>query len=185
MSPSDAAKLDEIRERLKARGKGCGECTACCTLMRVDMAPIAPTHKPERTKCTHECKAGCSIYENKPDSCSAFMCLWLATQMFDAPMPARWRPDRIGGVVDVNAVGNMTIHLKHEAAFERTGPLRDMIKALLRVDTELYNTAFAILDRPSGNHLLFQRNGITQELVPCGVGEDGIKQYRTKFPGEA
>jgi hypothetical protein len=43
---------------------------------------------------------------------------------------------------------------------------------------------FVVLDRPSGNHLLFKANGSTQELVACGVGPDGLKQFRTKFEDE-
>lgn len=185
MTEEDAATIAEIQARLKAKGRGCGDCTACCTIMRVDMAPIAPTHKPERVKCTHECKAGCSIYENKPDSCTAFMCLWLATQLFDDPMPDRWRPDRVGAVVDVNELGVMTVHLKHEVAYEREGPLRDLLYYVTGADTQLFDSRFAVLDRPSGEHLFYHRNGTTEDLVPCGIGSNGLKQFRTKFPGEA
>lgn len=149
------------------------------------MTPVSATPKPERVKCTHECKAGCSIYASKPDSCTAFMCLWLASQLFEDNMPDKWRPDRVGAVVDVNPHGTMTAHLKHEVAYEREGPLRDMLLYLANNPTMLTNDLFVVLDRPSGSHRLFAANGTTQELVACGVGPTGLKQFRTKFPGEA
>lgn len=184
MIPEDAAMLAKVQGLLAMRGRGCGECTACCTIMAVDMSPVSPMQKPERTKCTHECRHGCSIYENKPDSCTEFMCLWLAMEMFDNNWPARWRPDRVGAVLDVNSIGNVTVHLKHENAWQKPGDLRDMLLYLANTRTPLTPHGRVILDRPSQNHLLFHRNGTTQELVPIGVGPTGLKQYRTKSPGE-
>lgn len=50
----------------------CGSCTACCTLMWVE-----ELEKPERVPCPHLCAKGCGIYETRPGSCGAFLCLWL------------------------------------------------------------------------------------------------------------
>lgn len=185
MRPEDAATLQLVRDRLAEKGKGCGECTACCTLLAVDMSPVSSIDKPERTKCTHVCKKGCSIYGHKPTSCSVFMCMWLATQIFDDEMPIAWRPDKVGCVVDVNELGVLTAHLKHEVAFERPGPLRDLLNYMTTVESPIHDARFAVLDRPSGNHLLYHKGGRTEELVACGVGPSGLKQFRTKFPGEA
>lgn len=185
MSPKDAETLQLVRDKLAEKGKGCGECTACCTLLAVDMRPVAQAPKPERVKCTYVCKAGCSIYGNKPESCTVFICMWLATQMFDDEMPERWRPDKVGAVVDVNELGVITAHLKHEVAFEREGPLRDMLNHMTTVESPIHDARFAVLDRPSGNHLLYHKGGRTEVLVACGIGPAGHKQYRTKFPGEA
>jgi len=185
VTPEDRAKLDEIQAIIKQRGKGCGDCSACCTIMGVEMEPIADAFKPERQRCGYERKCGgCSIYENKPDSCESFMCLWLASQCFDGGMPDKWRPDRVGAVLDLNPLGIMTAHLKHETAFERQGPLRDMLLWLSNVRNPLFSKNFIILDRPSGNNLLFRHDGITEELVPCGIGPTGLKLFRTKYPGE-
>jgi hypothetical protein len=185
-APDDVkrAKVDELHQRLKAKGRGCGTCQACCTIMRVDMEPVAPTHKPERTRCGHLCSAGCKIYDAKPESCSVFMCLWLAMELFDDRMLSEWRPDRVGAVVDVNEVGTITVHLKHENRWMRQGPLREMLLWLAQGQSMFNQNVFVVLDRPSGNHLLFKANGSTQELVACGVGPDGLKQFRTKFEDE-
>jgi len=186
-APDDVkrAKVDELHKKLTLMGRGCGTCQACCTILRVDMEPVAPVHKPERTRCGHQCKAGCSIYDAKPESCSVFMCLWLAMELFDNRMLKEWRPDRVGAVVDVNEVGTITVHLKHENAWQREGDLRDMLLWLAQGKSMFDQNVFVVLDRPSGNHLLFTAIGTTQELVACGVGPDGLKQFRTKYEGEA
>lgn len=185
MNAKDAETLQLVRDKLAEKGKGCGECTACCTLLAVDMTPVSATPKPERVKCTHACKAGCSIYEKKPDSCTVFICLWLATQMFDDEMPERWRPDKVGAVVDVNELGVLTVHLKHEVAYEKPGPLRDLLNYVTTANSALHDARFAVLDRPSGEHRLYHQGGRTEGLVACGVGPNGLKQFRTKFQGEA
>lgn len=184
MTPEDAAKIAGLQGRLKASGRGCGDCSACCTLMRVDMVPVAADHKPERTRCGYQCKSGCSIYEAKPESCTTFMCLWLAMELFENRMLREWRPDRVGAVVDVNEVGTITVHLKHENRWQRDGELRDMLLWLAQGKSMFDTNVFVVLDRPSGEHLLFKGDGTTEELVPCGVGPDGLKQFRTKFEGE-
>lgn len=50
----------------------CGECRACCTILRV---PDVPTEAQER--CQHECATGCSVYMVRPQPCRDFECLWL------------------------------------------------------------------------------------------------------------
>lgn len=185
-APDDVkrAKVDELHAKLKAKGRGCGTCQACCTQLAVDMAPVSPVNKPERTRCGHQCNVGCKIYDAKPESCSVFMCLWLAMELFDDRMLSEWRPDRVGAVVDVNEVGTITVHLKHENRWQRQGPLREMLLWLAQGRSMFDQNVFVVLDRPSGNHLLFKGNGQTQELVACGVGPDGLKQFRTKFEDE-
>lgn len=185
MSPEETEKLAVLHGRLKSLNRGCGKCTACCTAMAVDMTPVAAMSKPERVKCTHECAGGCAIYEDKPDSCSGFMCLWLAMELSDGRMPARWRPDRVGAVVDINSVGTLTVHLEKENAWEQPGYLRELILYLARAKTPFSQNKYVILDRPGGKHLLFHDTGRTQELVAIGLGPTGLRTYRTKFPGEA
>lgn len=63
--------------------RNCGSCTLCCTLTRVP-----ELDKAEGTKCRY-CEQGCSIYENRPESCRKFKCVWLADGL-----PLGLRPDR-------------------------------------------------------------------------------------------
>ena len=79
----------------------CGSCNLCCKVLG-----IAEINKPRDTWCPH-CDKGkaCRIYDTpaKPKECTAYNCLWLATQSLEDPtlrMPERFRPDRTKVVVD-------------------------------------------------------------------------------------
>lgn len=63
----------------------CGNCTECCTAVAVK-----ELGKTEFTKCTHADK-GCSVYLNRPVSCSKFQCVYLSSKW-----PKKYRPDKSG-----------------------------------------------------------------------------------------
>lgn len=66
--------------------KTCGSCGMCCKLMHI------PTlQKPKHTWCPkYVMRSGCSIYDDRPAECAAFLCLYLtAPDLSDA-----WRPDK-------------------------------------------------------------------------------------------
>ena len=68
----------------------CGECTLCC------LVPAVPEiAKPINTMCKF-CDKGCTIYEDRPDSCRAFDCAWLMGAM-DEDM----RPDKSHVVIEI------------------------------------------------------------------------------------
>jgi len=65
----------------------CGSCTACCTIIGVK-----ELNKERWTKCVHE--AGCcEIYEDRPQSCRSFHCMWLSGYIEG---DERRRPDNLG-----------------------------------------------------------------------------------------
>ena len=74
---------------------GCGSCSLCCFLMAVP-----DIDKPSCLWCEHTERphGGCRIYDQpeKPEACTAFKCLWLASQSrkLDDRMPYGLRPDR-------------------------------------------------------------------------------------------
>jgi hypothetical protein len=70
----------------------CGDCQACCTLLFIE-----ELKKPERERCPQQCKKGCSIYVDRPPSCSSFRCRWLQG---DPNLERRDRPDRLGVMFD-------------------------------------------------------------------------------------
>ena len=68
----------------------CGECTACCTHLKIDTAEL---QKLADVDCEHlEPQRGCRIYASRPRGCRDFVCAW--HQMPD--IPDDWRPDRSG-----------------------------------------------------------------------------------------
>jgi hypothetical protein len=51
----------------------CGTCTMCCKLLG-----ITELSKPRNEWCSHcDIGRGCKAYEDRPESCRAFECLWL------------------------------------------------------------------------------------------------------------
>ncbi len=112
----------------------CGECTLCCTLVRVD-----EINKPAFTACPSICATGCSRQTTKPASCTAYSCFWLMGYGADTD-----RPDRIGAVgtpiqwlntfeaIQVNAVslGAAVLYLRW---FWRSEPMRKVIIGLVVV----------------------------------------------------
>ena len=106
-------------------GRSCGECTLCCTLLRVD-----ELEKLGGTPCVHLRRApaapGCGIYAQRPRICRAYACLWLSGGLDPAD-----RPDRLGAVLDLVSEGHLTWLRVHEAvpgAYE-AGPRLQQIVA--------------------------------------------------------
>lgn len=63
----------------------CGICSACCCWPSVE-----EIDKPARTPCQHLHKQGfrCTIYEDRPEACSAYHCTWirgLGSKLNDRP----------------------------------------------------------------------------------------------------
>lgn len=184
MDANEQAQVDKVMGQLRARGASCGDCNLCCTIMAVDMAPLPEPNKPARARCGHMCKAGCSIYDAKPDSCSAFICFWLASQLFQGGMPLAWRPDKVGAVIDVQHKDTVAVKLKHENAWRRPGPLRDMIMKLANEQNALTGLAHIVLEAPSGAMFLIRPGGTVLDLVKHSENADGSFQWRTKYPEE-
>lgn len=67
-------------------GRTCGTCTMCCKVLYItDFA------KPAGRWCSHvKPGVGCSIYEQRPQSCRTFLCKWLQ----DENMGDEWKPER-------------------------------------------------------------------------------------------
>lgn len=94
----------------------CGGCKACCTVNA-----IVELEKPMRTHCPNECPKGCSIYQDRPQSCREFTCLWRTGLGRD------WeRPDKIGLFVEERegeplGVQYFAKEVRHGAARSRRG----------------------------------------------------------------
>jgi len=72
--------------------RACGECSLCCTVLRVDELA-----KLGGTPCLHQrASGGCGIYERRPGICRAYRCLWLGGGLREGD-----RPDALGAVLDV------------------------------------------------------------------------------------
>ena len=81
-------------------GRGCGDCSLCCKLIRVDAFA-----KPPGTWCKHCApgSGGCKIYDGRPDECRNFHCAWLVSP----GLGEAWRPSRCKLVLRLEADGRM------------------------------------------------------------------------------
>jgi hypothetical protein len=72
----------------------CGSCTACCKVFAINDPPVK---KPAGKWCEH-CAVGkgCKIYDDRPETCSGFECLWLLSQsrVPQERLAPELRPDR-------------------------------------------------------------------------------------------
>ena len=74
----------------------CGECSLCCTLLRVDALG-----KAGGTPCVCLRDAGgCEIHARRPAICRSYRCLWLQGGLEEAD-----RPDQLGAIVDLESTG--------------------------------------------------------------------------------
>lgn len=55
--------------------RSCGDCFLCCKLPTVPGVSETPWDWCQH--CTKQTDAGCAIYEDRPDPCRNFSCLWL------------------------------------------------------------------------------------------------------------
>ncbi len=99
----------------------CAECSLCCTVLRVD-----ELGKLGGTRCVHqrEGPAGCGIHPERPGICRAYRCLWLQGGLDEGD-----RPDRLGAVLDVLAVGEghrLEIREATRGSFDRSPRLQEI-----------------------------------------------------------
>jgi hypothetical protein len=76
----------------------------CCTYLRI-ATPDGDDWKKPWITCKHCLGRKCSIYEDRPEPCRAFECLWLA----DSFIPKKFRPDKVNAFLVESQEGNAFI----------------------------------------------------------------------------
>mgnify|MGYP001586198669 CR=1 FL=1 len=109
--------------------RSCGDCSACCTAMRIDAIS-----KPRDVPCAHLAARGCGIYATRPDECRTFRCAWLmATETRDVWTGAS-RPDRLGAVAwyeETRFGPSLVVQEMREGALE-TAAVRSIVRELVQ-----------------------------------------------------
>ena len=131
--------------------RSCGECTLCCTVLRVDalrkLGGVACTHLVSDT-------GGCGIYSDRPRICRSYRCLWLQGGLDEGD-----RPDKLGAVLDLlTAAGTARLSVRElvpGAADENDR---------LRVVIERYREAIPV--RISDVHDVMSPNAPFRVLLP-------------------
>ena len=78
-------------------GRDCGDCTVCCTVLKVDSPDFS---KPAATPCAFLSSGGCGIHPTRPTICRTWFCAWRRI----AALTDAARPDRSGLLVSLNFV---------------------------------------------------------------------------------
>lgn len=68
-------------------GRTCGPCTACCRVPAIEVLA-----KPAGVLCRHSTGTACGIYQDRPEVCVRWYCLWRKI----GALPNALRPDRSG-----------------------------------------------------------------------------------------
>lgn len=114
---------------------GCSSCALCCKVLEVvDL----PTPKPCGQWCSHakpgRSPGACTIYETRPESCSAFECVWLLSQSRpEDVMPEALRPDRCHAVLTA-VPGESTLVVHMDPGYPnawKEGALNQVIKTFM------------------------------------------------------
>lgn len=149
----------------------CGSCKLCCTVMGVDFDN--GQHKPEMVTCEHLCSAGCSIYEQRPQSCRGYECVWLASQRWpELAWPMTERPDRTNVVINGNSKATLIVHCKTPQAW------RDP-RVLKRMNQQIAKGAVVTIEHGNGDVSVYERDGSVTPMHFIGLDPvSNEKMYR-------
>lgn len=112
------------------QARSCGGCNVCCTAMKV-----TPLNKPAGVACEHENEQGCGIYDERPQVCRVWYCMWVRDR--GRVFAEHHRPDRLGVFFTASdadpRTGRQTIYA-HEIQphFARTPEPQHIIEKLAR-----------------------------------------------------
>ncbi len=87
----------------------CGTCTLCCKSMGIDRDDGTTLSLANEWCPLIEIGVGCRDYENRPNQCQGFKCMWLLTQSSENPkdiFPEEVRPDKSRIVLVTKNDGN-------------------------------------------------------------------------------
>jgi len=135
-------------------------CNLCCKLIGVK-----PIQKPAYRMCAHACKgSGCGIYEDRPDDCKTFECLWLQTQRLDDPMIAAFKPSVCGAImVPAENDRALVIHV-NDGVDWRAGKLGTFVKKM--------SYRITIIIRHRYSLWVISENRVVGEDRRFGVGQE-------------
>jgi len=159
-----------VSEDPQLPNRQCGECSLCCTVLRVD--EIA---KLGGTRCQHvRSGAGCGIHARRPGICRAYECMWLRGKLRDAD-----RPDRLGAVLDLVPVGagvRLSIRQATAGLYDRS-PRLQQIAAEFREHTPVRVTDVRAVLNPDHPFRVLLANGEEQHVAGDTVTtfRDGVK----------
>lgn len=85
----------------------CGDCNACCSVPVLESEHMAwrNTNKVRNELCDQWC-GGCKIYDQRPQACRNFECLWLRIRKSREDYTIERRPNKLGFMVSTMEIEN-------------------------------------------------------------------------------
>jgi len=118
--------------------RNCGSCQECCTFLA-----IPELNKAENEPCKHLSDDGCSIYQDRPDVCQGFNCLWKFRNLF-VDKKGKRRPDRLGVMVrlrnDIEGIRSAIQFIGKNKDIFKTEKVRTLRKNLLSAGFTIVQT---------------------------------------------
>lgn len=172
--------------------RDCGSCSLCCNIFKIDAL-----EKPPNIYCKH-CNVGkvgsCGIYEDRPEACINFRCIWLQCgdpdhTNFEKLYKEDFRPDKVGALMDASENGDiLVVRVKQYREYEKLKKsFRNFLYAVGQNipmlvcdgDGTYYGVGLAIVE-------YFKKGGYdSHNLLSAGFGKDtydlqdkeGVKQF--------
>ena len=169
-------EADPERERRAAR-RACGTCSHCCTVLRVD-----ELGKAAGRDCVHQRgERGCGIHATRPGICRAYRCLWLQGGLEEDE-----RPDRTGGVVDLETTGvglRLAIREVRPGAFDAS-PALQAIAARYRTQMPVRITDTVDVDDPDRPFRVLLADDVEQRVAGdrIEIFREGVLIERKRLP---
>jgi hypothetical protein len=108
----------------------CGSCNACCRAFAI------PDLKKAGEWCKHcNIGVGCRIYENRPEACVTFECLWLRSQKETVAkhrMAADMRPDKCKVMFSATTNPNVISAIPSHGANLESGRVKNLIDLIVK-----------------------------------------------------
>lgn len=178
---SNSTKEGQMAESTASTENHCGTCTLCCKVMSIDDMPNGEPVKKVGVTCHYLAEgacSGCTIYDNKPKSCSEYMCMWLGAKVLinDPGNPLvellsdpELRPDKCHAVINPGPDGSIGV------AVDQDYPLAWQAPALNRALLTLVRNRFiVVLEIGLHNLFMLNRDGSLTKMVAIesipGVG---------------
>jgi Fe-S-cluster containining protein len=138
--------------------------------------------KPAGQDCVHQQgELGCGIHASRPPVCRGYHCLWLQGGLEDDE-----RPDRTGGIVDLEAVGaavQLAIREVRPGAFDESQALQ-RIASRYREEMPVRITDTLRLDDPNRSFRVLLADGVEHRVAgeQVEIFENGVLAETKTLP---
>ena len=127
------------------------------------MLRVDELRKPAGVDCEHQrAEGGCAVHATRPSICRGYHCLWL-----QGGLENEERPDRTGGIVDLEAVGagvQLSIREIRPGAFDAS-PSLQAIADRYRSQMPVRVTDTADLENPDRPFRVLLADGVEQRVA--------------------